>query len=303
MLFRQLTGSFTPIPYRLDRNAHGGGILIYIRNDIPSKLLKNHNIDGKIEGMFVKLNFRNRKWLLFGGYNPHKDLSSQFESLDFYLPHYENTLILGDFNVEEDEGDMSEFCENYNFTNLVKEPTCFKNMNNTSCIDLIITNRKRYFQHTKVIETGISDHHKMTITMFKSKFQKAKPNIITYRDYKNFDRDLFRKQLSERFSVHDEIQYKCFDEIYINILDRHAPIKTKYVRANDGSFMNKTLKKAIMKRANLRKKYLKSTTEKSKNAYRKQRNFCVKLFKKEKRNITIILVLNKLQTTKSFGPQ
>ena len=106
-------------------------------------------------------------------------LSSQFlralgESLDFYLPHYENTLILGDFNVEEDEGDMSEFCENYNFTNLVKEPTCFKNMNNPSCIDLIITNRKRYFQHTKVIETGISDHHKMTITMFKSKFKKGK---------------------------------------------------------------------------------------------------------------------------------
>ena len=210
------------IPYRLDINGHGGGILIYIRNDIPSKLLKNHNIDDKIEGMFVKLNFGNGKWLLFRGYNPHKELSSQFlralgESLVFYLPHYENTLILGDFNVEEDEGEMSEFCENYNFTNLVNEPTCFKNMNNPSCNDLIIRNRKRYFQHTKVIETGISYHHKMTITMFKSKFKKSKSNIITYRDYKNFDRDLFRKQLSERFSVHDEIQYKCFDEIYINI--------------------------------------------------------------------------------------
>ena len=112
--------------------------------------------------------------------------------------------MLGDFNVEEDEGDMSEFCENYNFTNLVKEPTCL-----TNCID--ITNRKRYFQHAKVIETGISDYH-------KSKFKKEKPNIITFGEYKNFDRDLFRKQLSERFSVHDEIQYKCFDEIYINIL-------------------------------------------------------------------------------------
>ena len=173
-------------------------------------------------------------------------------------------------------------------------------MDNPSCIDLIITNRKRYFQHTKVIETGISDHHKMTITMFKSKFKKAKPNIITYRDYKNFDRDLFRKQLSERFSVHDEIQYKCFDEIYINILDRHAPIKTKYVRANDGPFMNKTLKKAIMKRTNLRKKYLKSTTEKSKNAYRKQRNFCVKLFKKEKKKYYNNLDVKQITDNKKF---
>ena len=119
-------------------------------------------------------------------------------------------------------------------------------------------------------------------------------------DYKTFDRDLLRKQLSERFSVHDEIQYKCFDEIYINILDRHAPIKTKYIRENDGLFMNKTLKKAIMKRTNLRKKYLKSTTEKSKNAYRKQRNFCVKPFKKEKKKYYNNLVVKQITDNKKF---
>ena len=39
-------------PYRLDRNANGGGILLYIREDIPSKLL---NTDLSIEGFFVEI--------------------------------------------------------------------------------------------------------------------------------------------------------------------------------------------------------------------------------------------------------
>ena len=30
-------------PYRLDRNRDGGGVMIYVREDIPSKLLSKHS--------------------------------------------------------------------------------------------------------------------------------------------------------------------------------------------------------------------------------------------------------------------
>ena len=43
-------------PYRLDRNAHGGGILLYVRKDIPSKLLKSTEFKGNLEVMFVEIN-------------------------------------------------------------------------------------------------------------------------------------------------------------------------------------------------------------------------------------------------------
>ena len=43
-------------PYRRDRNTNGGGILIYVRDDIPSKELNNHNFPDDIEGIFVELN-------------------------------------------------------------------------------------------------------------------------------------------------------------------------------------------------------------------------------------------------------
>ena len=41
--------------YRLDRNRNGGGVFIYICEDIPSKKLKNH-IPIDIQGMFIERN-------------------------------------------------------------------------------------------------------------------------------------------------------------------------------------------------------------------------------------------------------
>ena len=60
---------------------------------------------------------------------------------------------------------------------LNRGPACFKNPNNPSCIDLFLTNRQQCFQQTCAIETGISDFHKMVVTVMKTHYkkQKAKP--------------------------------------------------------------------------------------------------------------------------------
>ena len=60
---------FSP-PFRLDRNRNGGGVMIYVRENIPCKLLNKHVFSDDIEGLFVELNFRKCKWLLFGTYHP-----------------------------------------------------------------------------------------------------------------------------------------------------------------------------------------------------------------------------------------
>lgn len=56
-------------PYRLDRNRNGGGVVIYVREDIPSKELNKHNFTKNIEGLFVEINLRKTKLLLFGTYH------------------------------------------------------------------------------------------------------------------------------------------------------------------------------------------------------------------------------------------
>ena len=57
--------------YRLDRNAKGGGIILYIREDISPTLL---NSDMPIESFYIETNIRKRKWLLVCTYNPNKKL-------------------------------------------------------------------------------------------------------------------------------------------------------------------------------------------------------------------------------------
>ena len=44
--------------YRLDRNANGGGILLYIWEDIPSRLL---NFDMSIESFYIEINIRKKE--------------------------------------------------------------------------------------------------------------------------------------------------------------------------------------------------------------------------------------------------
>ena len=56
--------------FSLDRNRNGGGVMIYIRHDIPNRLLSKHVFLSDIEGLFTEHNLRNCKWLLFGTYHP-----------------------------------------------------------------------------------------------------------------------------------------------------------------------------------------------------------------------------------------
>ena len=88
--------------FRSDRNAKGGGILMYVRHDIPFKLIPMRN--STIEGFFIELKLRKKKWLLCCFYNPHRRFISNHlidigRNLDLLSTNYDNILLLGDFNV------------------------------------------------------------------------------------------------------------------------------------------------------------------------------------------------------------
>ena len=96
-------------------------------------------------------------------YNPHKNNISKHteilrKNLDLYSSQYESIIIIGDLN---------NFCNAYDLRSLIKEPTRFKNPKNPSCIDLILTNSPRSFQGSCVVETGLSDVHRMVATIMK----------------------------------------------------------------------------------------------------------------------------------------
>ena len=64
------------IPHRFDRNRAGGGVIIYVREDISSRYLEKHKLPQDIEDMFIELNFTKVKWLIFGTYHPPLEMTS-----------------------------------------------------------------------------------------------------------------------------------------------------------------------------------------------------------------------------------
>ena len=74
-------------PYRIDRNCHGGGIMLYVRADIASKLLSTDLLP--MEGFYVEIKLQKKKWLLCCSYNPNKNaIKSHIEILQKDLALY-----------------------------------------------------------------------------------------------------------------------------------------------------------------------------------------------------------------------
>ena len=178
---------------------------------------------------------------------------------------------------------MKEFCSSNGLKNLINEPTCYKNSEKPTCIDLILTNQPTLFQHSTVLETGLSDFYLLTVPEFKMSFQKCKPHIITYRNYKNYDNDAFRSEIQSFCSV-NETDLGLFKKSIFCIFNKHAAIRKKYLRANQSPFMTKELHNAIMKRSKYRNKFLKDKSQTSRENYKMQRNLCKKLLRKTKKS-------------------
>ena len=125
-------------PIRFGRSGREGGILLYIRDDIPARVLIT-SLPRDLERFFVELNLRSKKILMCCSYSPAKNNTSSHLSIvgrlfDSYMSSFDNFLVIGDLNSEISEMVMSEFCETY-LQNLVKDPTCYKNPSKRICID------------------------------------------------------------------------------------------------------------------------------------------------------------------------
>ena len=292
-------------PIRLDRNRNGGGIIIFVREGLTCKELKPRKLYPNIESTFLEIRIRQCKWLVVVGYNPQKEKIANFLDqlsieLDSHLPNYENLLMLGDWNSAVTEKEMAEFCEMYQLDNLIKEPTCFKSLENPSSIDLMLTNKKNSFQNSMAIETGLSDFHKMTVTVMKRYFKKNEPITIEYRDLKFFDPIAFREDLRSQLEIKTCITIVDFQNIFLSVWNAHAPVKKKVVRGNNAPFMNRTLSKAFMTRARLKRISNISPTEENIEAFKRYRNFCVSLLRKEKKKFYNSLDISIMYDNKKF---
>ena len=132
--------------YRKDRTKTGGGLLLYVNEDIPGKIINSYKFKENSEITLFEFSVSNKTWLLLGNYRPpsQNDLSFINElnlALNFFSPSYKNFALLGDFNLSTENANLKNFMCSFDRESLTDSPIFHKSINLT-CIDLILTNKK-----------------------------------------------------------------------------------------------------------------------------------------------------------------
>ena len=282
---------YCPSEYRKDRTYNGGGgILVYIKQGIPAKRLKSLEPQG-IESIFFEIILGKQKWCIIATYRSEDVKVADYleilsKSLDSVYSKYSNVILMGDININFDNKNcpkfkkLASFCDTFSLKNLIKSPTCFQADTPTS-LDVLLTNKNKSFINSNVVITGLSDWHGMVSTMTRTHVKKLPPKTIKFRSFKNFSEENFIhdiKSITENRDFTGEIEpFENLAIDFLNVIDRHAPLKTKIVRGNDAPFMTSELRREIRHRSKLAKIARTEKSPQSILAFHKQRNKCNRL--------------------------
>ncbi len=185
--------------YRQDRpqGGAGGGILCYVYSTIPHRRRKDlaYTQDG-IESMVFEIFMKGEKWFFVSMYRPGSVSILHLRSAFDYICQRCNsegraTFLMGDINVDfmKEKYVIQPELDVYGLVNLVKGPTCFKNPDNPSSVDVILCTCPRRISSTLNVNIGVSDHHNITLAASKLYVKRQPKKQITYRSYKHLNDD------------------------------------------------------------------------------------------------------------------
>ena len=119
------------------------------------------------------------------------------------LNKYDNLLLARDLNINilrptsDSYNHLSDLNDTFSLTNLVTDSTCFKS-NKGTLIDLMLTNKPKSFYKSHSFVTGLSDCHKLIVSILRTSFQKLPPKLVIHRNQKNFHESNFFHDLGPR---------------------------------------------------------------------------------------------------------
>ena len=192
----QLTINNYEIRARRDRDKNGGGLTEFVRKSLICKRLRKYK-SLNIEVICSEVTISNKNWVIFSIYRPphYSNLLAFFKELGKYLnqacENYDNFIGMEDFNINIRQTSpkshkLDDFYSLLSLTNIIKSDTCFTKFH-SSTFDLFVTSKPNLFRKTNATETGLSNHHKLICIFLKSCFQRLKPMIVYYRNYKKFN--------------------------------------------------------------------------------------------------------------------
>jgi hypothetical protein len=286
--------------YRKDRDAKGGGLLAYVRSDLPARRREDLEFpNSKTETIVIECGIQNRRWAFVGIYKPPSVSDDIFTDsatlgLDKLCTKYDNIMVTGDLNFDmshpEKGKPLVDFCDVFDLTNKITNATCFVKNCQPSLVDVVLTNKPTFCFNPFNFTCGVSDWHNFIGIVIKVSTPRLPQGKVKFRSYTNFDSTTFVADISSApFNVayvFDDIDdiYWAHEHILNNIIDEHLPVKEKKPRVNKPPFFNSTLRRAVYQKKMLFNKFKQSKSNSTWEAYRKQRNQVVQIKKQSVRN-------------------
>ena len=158
--------------FQKDRNKTGGGIILYVNEGIPGKLINCQEFKEGSKIISFEFIVSNKKWLLLVNYKPPSQTELSFIneiklSLNFITSSYENFLLLRDFNLFPENQNLKNLLNCFDLESLITISTFHKSLSSPTCIEWILTNEKAPLMKSTTFEIAMSDFHKVTKTYFQ----------------------------------------------------------------------------------------------------------------------------------------
>jgi hypothetical protein len=174
--------------------------------------------------------------------------------------------------------ELRDLMDMFGFKNLITSPTCYKNPHNHTLVDVLLSNNPRKYCSSGIIQNGLSDVHHFIYGVLSQKQTRHKAKTVVYRSVKSFDPDSYKMDLAMApfhvGAIFEDVEDKFwfFQTLITDVLNQHAPIKSKRVRPVQPPFMNSRLRKNVHLKAQLRNRFNKYPNRRNWDAYRIQHN-------------------------------
>jgi len=285
--------------YRTDRNAHGGGVMLYVKSTIPHRIRLDLKCDASsaIESLAIEVKLRKEKMFIVLLYKPPNVtnnilINNLGNVIDKCYVESSSVYILGDVNInfERLPEALLQFLAQYGLKNIVRGPTCYKNVLNPSQVDIILTSSPQKIVSHLNISLGLSDFHNLVCAATRMHAPQTVQRKLIYRSFKRFDETKFTNDLKlapfhvcDIFDDTDDVMWS-FNYLLTEVVDYHAPVKIKILRKPQLPYMNGELRRAINVKSMLKRKYNKCKDNLNWQKYRKQRNLVTSLKRKSIQN-------------------
>ena len=304
--------------YWNDRNRCGGGVALYIRDNVKQKLRPDLFIPG-IESLWVEIFIPNSGPYLIGTmYRPpsarKEYYENMIENIELAASNNKEIILLGDLNFDYklDESLSSNpvyWIEAlFELTQLIEKPTR-RTLTTSSLLDVILTSRPEKHISSGVIQTTFSDHYCVITVLDVSKpgAQKQQHNHIKFRDYKKFDKSAFLNDVkhSECFAnvmmESDVIKgWGNWKEEFLKICDHHAPMVEKRLRNRNSPWITPQIIKMMYQRDYMHRKAVDTQCDDMWQKYRELRNKINDTIKFEKQQYYEDAIISNQRNPKSM---